>query len=316
MQIQLILTADALPGRFDSTMLDDQARMELLVADLTEVQGYLRDADGNFLSFVEWNNVAIDEDSGLIKCIGFQHEGAGSIHLEYMPESVETLTIMETTISGTIETSNLPEGMKYIQICGPNGRRSDRKFGFHGTLDCTSLPKHLETCEISCTMLSGCVDLTKLPEGLCELTLRDNFFDGTIELEDLPKGLTLLNLGDSDFSGELCFSNLPQSLHTLTLCRCAFSGAIVLEKLPPVIAVIHLQGNKFSRLQIADACPESLVIINVECNEISGTAIVHSSVPMNMHSLGRGIKDIVDENGQEVRFSRDEKGEILSILSS
>ena len=240
------LSADASLGRFDPSMLTDQARMEMLVASRKESsanQDYFlkfTTDEGDYLDACDWPGVTCD-DAQNVTGIDWKLKKwvKGAVTLDYLPENLQLLNILcrlyETAkASGTIATSLLPRVLVGFVVSGQN---------FFGTLD-----------------------LSALPPALTTLHALYNKFEGTIDFEHLPPRIRNLGLSGNKLSGTLSLTKLPASLLWLVLDNNEFTGTIVLDSLPADMGQLHLHANRLSGCPSMENIPQSLTNINLNDN--------------------------------------------------
>ena len=223
----LVLCADpSILGRFDKASLSDQNLMELFVGEFKDVD-IAKDKDKNFISIEKWcvlhldaakyvtsinmslGNVVFGGQQTLFRSIeeGCFDEG-GPVDFQYVPPTVISLRIFHLYLTGTIETQDLPRGLKAFEI--PSNKIS-------GTFDTAALPGSLESVNVSYNKLEGSVHLESLPKALKYFQVQNNTFTGGLKLDVLPEGLISINLGHNRFEGEIKLINLPKSLQEVEL---------------------------------------------------------------------------------------------------
>ena len=237
------LSADASLGRFDPSVLTDQARMEMLVASRKETsanQDYFlkfTTDEGDYLDACDWPGVTCD-DAQNVTSINWKLQKwvDGSVTLDYLPENLAYMNILSRLFetakaSGTITTSLLPRVLQFLALSGQNffgtldlsalppamtvfhGMYSK----FEGTIDLEYLPPKMEIIDLSGNKLSGTLSLTKLPASMRRLILDSNEFTGTIVLDSLPAGMQVLDLHANELSGRPSTENIPKSLTAIVL---------------------------------------------------------------------------------------------------
>ena len=238
-----VATIDDPLGRFNPSMLTDQARMEMLVASRKETtanQDYFlkfTTDDGDYLDACDWPCVACD-DAQNVTSINWKLQKwvDGPVTLDYLPENLEYMDIIcrlfETAkASGTITTSLLPRVLQYLAVSGQNffgtldlsalPPAMTHFYGiynkFAGTIDLEHLPPKMEIIDLSGNKLSGTLSLTKIQASMRRLILDSNEFSGTIELESLPAGMEVLDLHANELSGRPSMENIPKSLTAIVL---------------------------------------------------------------------------------------------------
>ena len=264
-----LLCADIGLGKMDPSMLSDQDRMELFVANLAhKYLATFQTQDGTFLDMCEWTGMECDEDGNIFE-VCLQRACDGTVCLEFFPESVDTIIISS---NGSLE----------------------------GTLNTSKLPSRLEVCELDGNNFDGVVDMTKLPKALSSLSVAQNDFSGECDLTALPSGLEALNASENGFSGSLCLDSLPKRMRTLDVsCNC-LSGSISLENLPESLEELQISANSLTgivRLMKAG----SLGIIFAHSNLFSGEATIpreFASRQAHVTLSYTNITSVKDENGK------------------
>ena len=263
-----LLCADSSLGKMDPSMLSDQARMELFVANLEEgFRTYFQADDGTFLDMCEWSGMACD-DAGNVTDVSLVGVYAGTACLDFLPESVETLNV----------SSN--EDLK-------------------GTLNTSKLPSRLEVCDLDANNFDGIVDMAKLPESLYSFSIAQNNFSGDCDLTALPVGLEKLNASENAFSGSLRLDSLHEGMFSLDVSCNYFSGSVSLENLPDSLEEFQINMNQLSGRFVL-VKPGSLYVVYAHSNRFSGEATIpRVFASREAHiTLGRtNVSAVVDENG-------------------
>ena len=264
----LLLCADNGLGKMGPSMLSDQDRMELLVANLREgFLSYFQADDGTFLDMCEWTGMECDDAGNItvVKLIGVYD---GTVCLDYLPESVGSINI----------TSNED---------------------LIATLDTSKLPSRLEVCDLETNNFEGTVDMTKLPEALYSLNIAENRFSGECNLTALPACFMALVANENVFSGSLCLDSLPDNICTLNVSGNYFTGSVSLENLPDSLEELQISMNKLSG-SVTLMKPGKLYILSAHSNNFSGEATIPRVYSNGRAYISLGLTDItavVDETG-------------------
>ena len=264
-----LLGADIGLGKMDPSMLSDQDRMELFVANLAgKYLAHFQTQDGTFLDMCEWTGMECDKEGNIIE-VSLQRACDGTVCLDFFPESVDTLIISS---NGSLE----------------------------GTLSTAKLPNQLEVCDLDGNNFDGAIDMTKLPKALSSLSVAQNDFSGGLDLKALPSGLEALNASENGFSGSLCLDSLPQCMRTLDVsCNC-LSGSISFENLPESLEELQISANSLSGIvRLMNA--ESLGVIFAHSNLFSGEATIPRDFANRQAHITlsyTNITSVVDENGE------------------
>ena len=281
-KLTFLLQADETPyGRVGQSALSDQTLMELLFEGVNEdIKQQFQDGDGFFHDACTWeaqgpprviltrNSVSCD-DENRVTAISFSRTIFGVVDLVFLPPKVMNLQLENLftarSISGTLETSKLPECLLYIELSHN---------AFFGTVDLGVLPREVYRFDVANNTFEGSCMLTSLPHRLEILNLYSNAFTGSIELGSLPETLKDLNLSKNKFSGTLSFSNIPREMISLGISENQFSGSLVLLKTP----------SDFS--------------LRASENAFHGTAVLSNEIEKDELSFrGNRLEDVVDENG-------------------
>ena len=197
------LTTDINLGRVDVRSFSDQMLMEMLFEDFTDfAKKQVQDKDGMFLPVCEWIGVECDE-MGSVNIVQ-QAPSDGPISLQYIPPNTVTFEMYYGDLHGTLETADLPQGLKEFNI-GSNK--------FHGTVDFLRLPTQILEFSIYINCFTGSVALESLPYSLKKLWVHDNQFSGTLCLTKLPPNLDFLDCSENKFSGQFCIHASEKMFH-------------------------------------------------------------------------------------------------------
>ena len=264
-------TADPLLGRIDYSSLSDQTRMELLVADLSDItKSSFQDLNESFTDFADWwivkaieegHPVSLSFDQG----IGYRRTVEGMMDFSYIPPSVKAFSLRNYSISGSLDTSRLPTNLESFNVQG--------------------------------NALTSTIDLRALPPKLFGLNAKRNQLTGSCHLDALPQTLTLLDLSVNQLSGSILLDALPPMLGALHLNSNQFSGSISLAKLPVFLEKLILSSNAISgEFALVDP-PSKLRIVSVERTEIGGCATVPPPESVRVYLGHTKITKVVDEDG-------------------
>ena len=254
MQLSLLFTAADIEGiqRFNQDSVSDQILMELLVSDLTvpkkrlkAFQTYFKDIQGDYRDVCTWKGVKCDADER-VNAIRFEWKLLGTLNFQNVPPMVESLIFVNSDFDGSVDTSELPSGLKKLMLSVTT---------LSGTFAMESLPNSLTEMNIPQNKFSGSCNLTSLPSGMQSLRARANCFTGSFTLQHLPASLEFLDLSENQLTGSLCIDGLPPNMQALNVSLNQLSGEL------RVIAV-----------------PESLKTLRVYRNALSGTAVVGAAV--------------------------------------
>ena len=301
--VQLLSSSDIQLGRFDTFSLTQQARMELVIQDVSEysVDDFL-DEEGNFTDCCDWDRNVCDENEELID-INF---GAldGTLNLKYIPLTVKTITIAPSDVEGRLCTESLPEGLEELLVVNTY---------FYGFVNLSSLPPNIHTVHLSTNAFRGSVCLSALPATIKLLDLQSNRFLGPISLDSLPGKLEVLRLSHNLFCGSVSLQELPASLRELDLSFNQIIGSIIIDNVSEAMRVIALNDNNFSgELQVR--CPMSNVqYLQVQRNSLTGVAVLHSALPVTLEMYNNDIEGAVDENGEAYVCTLNMSGDITGV---
>ena len=98
-------------GRLNYESMSQQALMEMVFSGITNKEIF-QDAHGNFLEVCEWPGVHCNEADEVEQVSYDSAEDdvwpQGIVHLEYMPSTVDDITLFEIDVDGTINFELLP----------------------------------------------------------------------------------------------------------------------------------------------------------------------------------------------------------------
>ena len=249
----LTLCADVSIGRFDSEMLSDQTRMEVLITaigdpvplpDDADLDGRYEftDMDGNYLDKCDWHGVACN-DEGDVTRIDW-HETFwthGTVSLDYLPRSLERFRASNypycgALLYGTLSTALLPPDLQKFHL---------EMYEFSGSVDIGALPESLEVFSIQNNKFFGSIDLTALPKKLRKLFLAQNKLSGSLNFEKLPESLTWADLSFNAFQGTINLKALPAALRELSMVRNNLCGELDMGSIPAGLEVLDVRSNAF-----------------------------------------------------------------------
>ena len=256
-------------GRLDYDSLSDQARMEIHISGMAApAKARVQDPNGGYLDMCDWPCNTCDENGKLIKIAPIKRhiELAGTLRMDFLPQTVKHFTISMKTIQGTIETKFLPPVLEYLDI-------ADNEF--FGTLDFKTLPRAMVEFRITNNKFSGGCDLTALPPDLRSLEIADNDFTGDLVLTHLPASLRDFDAGCNHFVGELQLDSLPPLLESLFIDKNHFCGQFRLLNVPEELAEVVASHNSFAK-----------------------DAVVLGSFAERLSLEDAGVEFVLDENGE------------------
>uniref|UniRef100_A0A7S4KSH7 Leucine-rich repeat protein n=1 Tax=Paramoeba aestuarina TaxID=180227 RepID=A0A7S4KSH7_9EUKA len=186
--------ADPSVMRVDKSSVPQLSLMDLLIDGL-DPKRRIRPETSSSLD--NWSRIKLTP-AGDVTDIEFSNKDlTGSLQLEWMPSTVQSVDVSYNAISGTLNLESLPVSLCRIDL-GNNA--------FEGTVCLTNLPRELKELILSINQLSGQVDLTKLPEGLHRLQLHRNMFEGWTDFSQLPESLEFLSVSETGLSGMMVVS--------------------------------------------------------------------------------------------------------------
>ena len=242
-------------GRFDPSMLTDQARMEILVTPIEDGAERLRanepplkfkDSTGEFFNACDWPGVECDND-GSVTYIDWYLENwaCGAVSLDILPPNLSSFDITRGFLSS---------------------------WQVRGTISTDLLPRHLDTFVVDGCAFEGSIDLTLLPPPMRAFRARDNRLEGKINLESLPAGMLRLDLSGNQLNGRLCLTQLPATMHTLALRANQFTGPIEFENLP-CMQILDLRDNALYGSPSLDKIPMKFGELRLENNYFQGDSV-------------------------------------------
>ena len=248
--IIFLSAADEAIGRCDKASLPQQALFELVVEKM-KMCGRFSTDEGEFQNVCSWEMTDCNEN-GDVTHVQWFYGGyfwpGGTIELQYLPDTVEIVTLNHTDLEGSIP-DYLPSALKTITLS-----RNE----FYGAVNLCDLPGNLENMYLKHNQLSGGLVLTNLPPTLQELDLSENQFSGEVDLTKLSPALKMLTLEDNALFGSVDVTVLPESMVSLNLGKNSFSGSVLLRSIPQRMQQMHMSGNSFQRVQTLEKLPAHL----------------------------------------------------------
>ena len=214
-------------GRFNIDCMTQQMAMEALCADVEELNK-VQDADGDFIPIESWKGLKFDSD-GNVSEIDFDCNQllrfipgesptigpGGSMHLQFIPQSVTSFSIQNALIGGTVDTSKLPRGLKKFDI----------------SLNC----------------FFGEFSMTGLPDTLRVLNIPNNSLSGLLILAEIPRKALQVDISYNDFTGKVRFEDLPPEIRSFTARANKLCGEISLQSIPRSVGHLDIRGNEFAQ---------------------------------------------------------------------
>ena len=168
------------------------------------------------------------------KIIWNRYKLSGSVHWNWIPQSLQQFRVWENMLTGAVNFNALPPQLSYLNLI--------QNF-FTDIAHLEHLPVNIEYLYLRSNRFEGNVELCALPPTLLELDLSDNKFSGGIHLNKLPLSLKHLNIASNRFSGTPDLQHLPPLMESLYMENNQFSGLIHIRYLPERLYVLHLQNN-------------------------------------------------------------------------
>ena len=185
-------------GRFDPSMLDDHAIMELFFTP--DNFDAARDTlGGDPDDSCTWKQVKCSPDGHIIKidwCSYNIGKIAGSFDFTKYPQHIVYLNLYDEQFVGEVKTAALPATMQdlTLQACG-----------FTGTLDVGALPPSLESLVVADNRVTALINLCNFPESLrCFCVHEVNIGEKSIRIGHLPDNGLILRLEKCRFAGAEC----------------------------------------------------------------------------------------------------------------
>ena len=241
----LCFLADDRVGRLHAELFDQQTKMEILLSDVLHGATLrFRDRDtGDFKPACQWDGVICNED-GDVTMVDFFMKGIdeGSMSLDFLPETLESIDITDCLVEGTITAAKFPHSLTSLIVSNNH---------LSGAVAFEEVHDNMQALYLNNNEFSGTVDFEHLPEALRYLLLEKNAFEGSVVLTRLPRGMCLLNCSFNKLSGSLNLSSLPVPLQTLQLNHNQLSGQVIVNTLG---IRVGLRGNR--SLEVVDETGE------------------------------------------------------------
>ncbi|KNH09273.1 leucine-rich repeat protein [Perkinsela sp. CCAP 1560/4] len=267
--------------------------------------------------------------------IGIRCTGAGSVEdiawgffglrgfmdLSWIPPKAERFQVQGNSISGTIDASKLPRGLRLLNIAGCT---------FHGNFQFPDLPRSLEEIFIPGNTLTGTIWMSHAQQGLRVADLRDNFFTSVIgaprEAVETVLGVSaVLALKEHQQLWLSCvvlknretlihkrcddavwlssvFVDEEGHIENVFWPRCALEGEMPGKALPQFILSMHLNENALSgRLDLL-SLPASLQLLDLRNNNFQQEVVEIIKYPAleRIDLRGNAIGTVVSLEGDEI----------------
>ena len=201
-------------GKFDHGCLPHQLLLETLVNDIPSKTQFI-DTDGSFKDVHQWSGVACSDDGDVIHIYWVKSSapffpGGGSIDFQWVPSTVESLSLNGNALHGTLETSKLAVALRGVSLISNN---------LWGTVDLTTLPLRIELVLLSNNRFCGTLAFSQLPSTLRVLELDNNAFFGPIEMTSLSKAIQRIDLSGNNFTSTVLVESIPESVEVISLTR-------------------------------------------------------------------------------------------------
>ena len=222
-------------GRVDISSLPEQSLMELLVADIANLQE-LQNANGTFAEIKNWYDVSFDEEGHVIE-IDFEPESGFDFH-DYDEDLPDDYTIGP---GGAIDLCFTPPHVHTIRI---------PKLKLQGTVDTAALPLNLKRLNIHNNRFSSTFDIAHLPRTMVNIDISHNHFEGTLNVPALPRPVVQFRAGRNDFCGEIDLRGLPSCMMIFEIRYAKLSGSIVIENLPERLVLLDIRNNNIAQQRL------------------------------------------------------------------
>ena len=231
-------------GRANISNMSDQARMELLVADIQNISA-LKNNHGDFLDIKEWHGVDLDS-SGSVQRIDLQEMDGiigpgGSIDLQWIPLQTKCFQIVALQLAGSLDSYVLPRSLEDFVVLYN---------ALAGEIEWKGFPTNLQNLNIAGNHFAGSVSFEDVPRGLTVLNVSSNRFVGRLDWKALPRSLQHLSVAVNAFQGTITFEELPESLAYFDASQAQFSGHLDLTRLPKALTDLHLYDNAFMQPEL------------------------------------------------------------------
>ena len=248
--LALLSSADTMLSRVDEASLPDQVRMELFVERMTIDEGLVRTKEGDFNDVCKWFRVSCNERGNVTMIKWCYVRFGGPARLELLPQHLE---YFDASKSDTRRTNfQRPDPRRSMAK-----REAEKAHLLSGKLETSALPRGLKHFNITCNNFDGSVDMTALPDSLERFLISKNAFAGSVNLEHLPSTILTLSAAGNQFSGTICLSKLPESMQALSLEKNQLCGALKFANLPE--GIIYLGENDFDAIAKSEI-PANIVV--------------------------------------------------------
>ena len=134
-------------------------------------------------------NFDIGCTDGLINHILFRALQHGNFLIEYLPSTIERVSIRRCKQNYQLQTRRLPKQMRWLNL------NNNLLFG---TIDFQHLPPRMVTFDVSRNKISGPIILRNLPETMQNICIFKNSIQQDVLYYDaLPETLTVVSLGEN-----------------------------------------------------------------------------------------------------------------------
>ena len=117
---------------------------------------------------------------GIVQSIRYGDKFFGNLQMDYVPNSVEDLSIVLCNQKYALSTRQLPRCLKTLDMS---------RNRLLGTLDCTNLPPALKSLLVPRNALAGVIDLSYLPKTLGCIDVSDNHIEAVVMLRESGDGM-------------------------------------------------------------------------------------------------------------------------------
>ena len=239
-------------GRFDPSLLTQQARMELLVQNSRDKSAVCTD-DGSFKDIADWPGITLNGNGDVIVIARPSRVDlyAGEVDFQWLPETVGAISLYDSGIEGLFRAAAFPPSMTEMTIVGNH---------LTGSISTAELPWKLQDLNLSENDIGGTIDLCTLPDSLYTLVLNKNVITGTINLQNMPQRMRKLEISDNMLRGDLIVRNIPPTLMRVNLSKNRFWGNLVIEDNAfESLRWLSVAKNNFASVQFEGSVPETVV---------------------------------------------------------
>ena len=259
-------------SRIDYALLNDQARMEIVIEGLNDASKALyQDDNSSYLDACDWEGIKCGHHVGEVSDITFDEKIEGTLLLSYTPPKVKNLNVRSEKAQGTLDTSKLPEDLETLSII---------RTAMHGSVDFTKIPEKVTGFTLKRSLFSGSCDFTALPPCLVCFYIMHNEFEGPVDLIQLPKTVRWFSIGWNNFSGSIDLESLPERLETLYIHENKLCGKFQFLNVPHNLTSLWAYNNAF------DAAAKV------------SSRVFTEDIYLNVYLSEAGVSSVVDENGQ------------------